>query len=107
MITLTDSAQAAISRFMSNMNKPIAGLRIRVEGGGCSGMKYSLKLEEAAESGDLKVDCGPLVLLIDEASAPLLNGVIMDFVENVEGSGFTFTNPNATKSCSCGKSFAC
>ena len=92
---------------MSNMNKPIAGLRIRVEGGGCSGMKYSLKLEEAAEAGDLKVNCGSLVLLVDETSAPLLDGVIMDFVENVEGSGFTFTNPNATKSCSCGKSFAC
>lgn len=107
MITLTDSAQAAVNRFMSNMNKPIAGLRVRVEGGGCSGLKYSLKLEEAADEGDIKVDCGPLVLLIDETSAPLLDGVIMDFVENVEGSGFTFTNPNATKSCSCGKSFAC
>jgi iron-sulfur cluster assembly protein len=107
MITLTDSAQAAISRFMSNMNKPIAGLRVRVEGGGCSGLKYSLKLEESLSEGDQQFDCGSLTLLVDEASAPLLNGVIMDFVENVEGSGFTFTNPNATNSCSCGKSFAC
>ena len=107
MITLTDSAKAAVSRFMSNMSKPIAGLRVRVEGGGCSGLKYSLKLEEAAAAGDLQVDCGALTLLIDETSAPLLDGVTMDFVEKVEGSGFTFTNPNATKSCSCGKSFAC
>ena len=107
MITLTDGAKAAVSRFISNMNKPVAGLRIRVEGGGCSGLKYSLKLEEAPAEGDVQVHCGPLTLLVDETSAPLLDGVTMDFVENVEGSGFTFTNPNATKSCSCGKSFAC
>ncbi|TWH76172.1 iron-sulfur cluster assembly protein [Azomonas agilis] len=107
MITLTENAQAAINRFMSNMNKPIAGLRIRVEGGGCSGLKYSLKLEEVAEDDDMQIGCGPLTLLIDAQSAPLLDGVVMDFLEGVEGSGFTFSNPNASKSCSCGKSFAC
>lgn len=107
MITLTENAQSAINRFMSNMNKPIAGLRIRVEGGGCSGLKYSLKLEEAAEEDDVQIGCGPLTLLIDAQSAPLLDGVVMDFLEGVEGSGFTFNNPNASKSCSCGKSFAC
>ncbi|MBB3103912.1 HesB/IscA family protein [Azomonas macrocytogenes] len=107
MITLTDSAMAAVSRFMTNMDKPVAGLRIRVEGGGCSGLKYSLKLEETSEVGDQMVDFNGVTLLIDDASAPLLNGVTMDFVESMEGSGFTFTNPNATNSCSCGKSFAC
>ncbi len=107
MITLTDSALAAVNRFMGNMDKPVAGLRIRVEGGGCSGFKYGLKLEESPAEGDQIVDFNGLTLLIDETSAPLLNGVTMDFVENMEGSGFTFTNPNATNSCSCGKSFAC
>lgn len=107
MITMTDSAKAAVSRFITNMDKPVAGLRIRVEGGGCSGLKYSLKLEEAAADTDQAVDCGGVTLLVDETSAPLLDGVTMDFVESMEGSGFTFVNPNASNSCSCGKSFAC
>lgn len=107
MITLTDSAKSAVTRFISSTDKPVAGLRIRVEGGGCSGLKYSLKLEESSEAGDRQVDCGGITLLIDDASAPLLDGVTMDFVDGMEGSGFTFVNPNASNSCGCGKSFAC
>ena len=107
MITMTDSAKSAVSRFMSSLNKPVAGLRIRVEGGGCSGMKYSLKLEETSETTDQLVDLDGITLLVDEVSAPLLAGVTMDFVESMEGSGFTFVNPNASASCSCGKSFSC
>ncbi len=107
MITLTDSAMAAVNRFMTSLDKPVAGLRIRVEGGGCSGFKYSLKLEETGAEGDQVVEMGDITLLVDETSAPLLSGVTMDFVESMEGSGFTFTNPNASSSCGCGKSFAC
>lgn len=107
MITMTDSAKSAVNRFMSSTGKPVAGLRIRVEGGGCSGLKYSLKLEETGAEGDQSVDCDGITLLVDETSAPLLAGVTMDFVENMEGSGFTFVNPNASSSCGCGKSFAC
>ncbi|THG77212.1 iron-sulfur cluster assembly accessory protein [Pseudomonas sp. A-1] len=107
MIIMTDSAKTAVNRFISSSAKPIAGLRIRVEGGGCSGLKYSLKLEEEGSQGDQAVDCGGITLLVDETSAPLLEGVTMDFVESMEGSGFTFVNPNASSSCSCGKSFAC
>lgn len=107
MISMTDSAKAAVSRFMSSLDKPVAGLRIRVEGGGCSGMKYSLKLEERSEVSDQRVDLDGITLLVDEVSAPLLEGVTMDFVESMEGSGFTFVNPNAAASCSCGKSFSC
>ncbi len=107
MITLTDSAVAAVNRFITSNEKPIAGLRIRVEGGGCSGYKYSLKLEEQGSASDQQVDCSGITLLIDDSSAPLLSGVTMDFVESMEGSGFTFTNPNASSSCNCGKSFAC
>lgn len=107
MITMTESAMAALTRFMSNTEKPVAGLRIRVESGGCSGLKYSLKLEQSGNVDDQTVDCHGITLLIDEASAPLLGGVTMDFVEGMEGSGFTFVNPNAASSCGCGKSFAC
>lgn len=107
MISMTESAVAAINRFISSTDKSISGLRIRVEGGGCSGLKYSLKLEESESAGDQRVDCSGIIVLIDDASAALLAGVTMDFVESMEGSGFTFVNPNASSSCNCGKSFAC
>lgn len=107
MIIMTESAKSAVNRFISSTGKPVAGLRIRVEGGGCSGLKYSLKLEEIGTEGDQSVDCDGITLLVDETSAPLLQGVTVDFVESMEGSGFTFVNPNASSSCGCGKSFAC
>lgn len=107
MIIMTESAKSAVTRFISSTDKPVAGLRIRVEGGGCSGLKYSLKLEESGAEGDQAVDCDGITLLVDETSAPLLQGVTVDFVESMEGSGFTFVNPNASTSCGCGKSFAC
>lgn len=107
MITLTDTAVAAVNRFITSAAKPVAGLRIRVEGGGCSGFKYAMKLEELPESDDTLVDCGGVSILIDNTSAGLLSGVTVDFVEGMEGSGFTFANPNASGSCGCGKSFSC
>lgn len=107
MISMTSTAIDAVNRFISNANKPVAGLRIQVEGGGCSGFKYAMRLEEASGDGDQCVDCGGVTVLIDEASAAMLQGVTVDFVEGMEGSGFKFENPNATNSCGCGKSFTC
>jgi len=106
MISLTDNAVQAVNRFISSANKPIVGLRIQVEGGGCSGFKYSMKLEEAPAETDELVDCGGVTVLVDTVSAPMLAGVTVDFVEGMEGSGFKFENPNATGTCGCGKSFA-
>ncbi len=107
MISLTDNAVQAVTRFITSANKPVTGLRIQVEGGGCSGFKYSMRLEETPGQTDQLVDCGGVTLLIDENSAPMLSGVTVDFVESMEGSGFKFENPNASGSCGCGKSFAC
>ena len=107
MISLTDSAVQAVDRFITSASKPVAGLRIQVEGGGCSGFKYTMRLEEALTEGDQAVKCGAVTVLVDEASAAMLEGVTVDFVESMEGSGFKFENPNATASCGCGKSFAC
>ncbi len=106
MISLTDKAVQAVNRFITSANKPVTGLRIQVEGGGCSGFKYSMKLEETPAATDHLVECGGVTLLIDENSATMLTGVTVDFVESMEGSGFKFENPNATASCGCGKSFA-
>lgn len=107
MISLTGKAVEAVDRFISNANKPVVGLRISVEGGGCSGFKYKMRLEEQSAASDQLVDCGGVTVLIDEESAPKLNNVTVDYVESVEGSGFKFENPNASAECSCGKSFAC
>lgn len=105
MITLTPNAIRAIERFISTSPDPVAGLRIHVEGGGCSGMQYGMKLEAAADADDFVVEMDDVTLFIDPFSAPLLDSVNVDFVESLAGSGFKFDNPNAVGGCACGKSF--
>lgn len=107
MITLTDNAAMVVSKYIHDAAAPVIGLRISVEGGGCSGLKYSMRLEENLADGDQAIDCKGVTLLIDGNSATMLNGVTVDFVESMEGSGFKFENPNASGNCGCGKSFAC
>jgi iron-sulfur cluster assembly protein len=106
MITLTEKAQKAISRFIKGAETPVEGLRISVTGGGCSGMQYGLELEETAKGDDTVVELGSLKIFIDPYSAPLLKGVTVDFLDSMEGSGFKFENPNASASCGCGNSFS-
>ena len=105
MITLTENAIAAVGRFISSSETPTAGLRIAVTDGGCSGYSYGLKLEQQQNEEDTLVDCGEVKVLIDPESLPMLDGMSVDFVDGLEGSGFKFTNPNAAKSCACGTSF--
>ncbi len=107
MLTLTENAAKAVNNFIVSANKPIAGLRIKVEGGGCSGLKYAMRLEEQADAEDEVVEFGAVKVLIDSTSASMLIGVTVDYVESMEGSGFKFENPNATGGCGCGKSFSC
>jgi len=106
MLTLTDSAIKAINRFIAGSENGANGLRIQVSGGGCSGLQYALKLEQAANTDDMVVESGGVKVFVDPASAPSIEGVTVDFVESMEGSGFKFTNPNAKNPCSCGKSFS-
>jgi len=82
-----------------------AGLRVRVVPGGCSGFQYSLNIEEESRQGDFVLDDKGVRLFVDMFSAQYLNGVEIDYVTNMMGSGFTFNNPNATGSCGCGSSF--
>lgn len=107
MITLTDSAAGAVKRFINTAEKPLTGLRIMVQNGGCSGMQYGMRLEEASVGNDMVLDCNGVQVFVDPESASLVDGVTIDFVESFEGSGFKFTNPNAKNGCSCGKSFSC
>lgn len=105
MITLTENAIQAVGRFIAGSDKPNSGLRIEVTDGGCSGLSYGLKLDELPTQTDTVIECGEVKLFIDPISLPKLDGMSIDFVDSLEGSGFKFTNPNAVKSCACGSSF--
>jgi iron-sulfur cluster assembly accessory protein len=106
MITLTDKAIQAVIRFIDNSGKPVAGLRILIRGGGCSGLQYGLRLEESVSSDDNIIECGVIKVLVDPMSVALLEGVKVDFIETIDGAGFKFENPNALSSCACGQSFS-
>ncbi|MGI9104904.1 MAG: HesB/IscA family protein [Pyrinomonadaceae bacterium] len=106
-LNVTENAATEIKKFMSSEEglPETAGLRVRVVPGGCSGFQYSLNIEEESRQGDHVTEVHGVRLFVDMFSAQYLNGVAIDFVNGVMGSGFTFTNPNATGGCGCGSSF--
>ena len=106
-LNVTESAVTEIRKFMaSDEGLPeTSGLRVRVVPGGCSGFQYSLNIEEESRDGDFILDEKGVRMFVDMFSAQYLNGVEIDYVSGVMGSGFTFKNPNATGSCGCGTSF--
>ena len=106
-MNVTDTAVAEIKKFMASEEglPETAGLRVRVVPGGCSGFQYSLNIEEESRQGDFILNENGVRLFIDMFSAQYLNGVQIDYVSGVMGSGFAFNNPNATGGCGCGSSF--
>ncbi len=106
-LNVTESAAAEIRKFMSSEEglPETAGLRVRVVPGGCSGFQYSLNIEEESRANDHVIESDGVRMFVDMFSAQYLNGVEIDYVTNVMGSGFTFKNPNATGGCGCGSSF--
>jgi iron-sulfur cluster assembly protein len=105
MLTLTDAASRKLAEIMSKQTEPVAGLRVFVEKGGCSGFSYGMSLAAEVEADDWVGEFGGVKVLVDAASAPALKGVRIDFVESLQGSGFSIDNPNAVRSCGCGNSF--
>lgn len=106
-LNITDSAAVEIKKFMEGEEglPESAGLRVRVVPGGCSGFQYSLNIEEESRAGDHVLDQNGVRLFVDMFSAQYLNGIEIDYVSSMMGSGFAFNNPNATGSCGCGTSF--
>ena len=104
---VTDAAATEIGKFMAGEEglPETAGLRVRVVPGGCSGFQYSLNIEEDSRQGDFVLNEKGIRLFVDMFSAQYLNGVEIDYVSGVMGSGFAFKNPNATGGCGCGSSF--
>jgi len=82
------------------------GIRVGVQGGGCSGFQYSMDFEEKAKDGDVTLDQGGVKLYIDSMSSMYLQGVTIDYVQGLQGAGFKFNNPNAKNTCGCGSSFS-
>lgn len=105
MLELTEKARLAMQTAVAGAAQPIAGLRIMVESGGCAGLRYGMALEPAVEPEDARLEFEGLTVLLDPESRALLDGVTVDFVSDLEGAGFVFDNPNARRTCGCGKSF--
>jgi iron-sulfur cluster assembly protein len=106
MIHLTDSAVNAVQTAITGAVTPVAGLRIMVQAGGCHGFQYKMGLVGEAEPTDHVIEKDGVKVYVDTESLPHLDGTTVDFVVSLEGSGFTFDNPNAGSRCSCGKSFS-
>ncbi len=105
MLQLTENARLAMQTAIAGTTEPIAGLRIMVASGGCAGLRYGMALEPAVEPDDARLEFDGLTVVVDPESRALLDGVTVDFVSDLEGAGFVFDNPNASRTCGCGKSF--
>ena len=108
-INLSETAAREIKTIITQQGLPETDtkLRVGVKGGGCSGFSYMLDLtEEPAADGDEQLESQGVKILVDMKSYLYLNGVEIDFKDEVMGRGFVFKNPNATSSCGCGSSFS-
>jgi iron-sulfur cluster assembly accessory protein len=105
-ITLTASAVAKVKEIMAQQTPVPAGLRVGVQGGGCSGFSYAMSFENSAGMMDKTFDMDGLKVYVDATSVMYLNGCIVDYVETLEGAGFKFENPNVKSTCGCGSSFS-
>ncbi|MFN8139647.1 MAG: iron-sulfur cluster insertion protein ErpA [Fimbriimonadales bacterium] len=106
-ITLTERAATEVKGLLAEQGKPEAALRVWVAGGGCSGLQYGMAIDEAeAEENDIIISHLDVKIFVDPLSLKYMTGSVVDFVDDHLGGGFKIENPNATKSCGCGSSFA-
>src|SRR6478609_5784794 len=105
-IALTDKAYSEVKKIMeANKIPETYGLRVGVKGGGCSGLSYSLGFDSEARDSDKIINKDGVRIFIDTKSLFYLSGTQLDFTDGLNGRGFVFNNPNATKTCGCGSSF--
>ncbi|MDY7021192.1 MAG: iron-sulfur cluster assembly accessory protein [Cyanobacteriota bacterium] len=108
-VLLTDKAAFRLRSFVRGSaatSTPTKGIRLGVSDGGCNGYEYSMNVTSNPQPDDLVFEQDKVQIYIDPKSAPLLDGIVIDFVESLTHSGFVFQNPNATNTCGCGKSFS-
>ena len=105
-VVLTDPAAEKVSSLLAQEGRDDLALRVAVQPGGCSGLRYQLFFDERSLDGDAVQEYGAGVrVVVDRMSVPYLAGATIDFVDTIEKQGFTIDNPNATGSCACGDSF--
>ena len=104
-VALTDAAAGKAKALLDQEGRDDLALRIAVQPGGCSGLRYQLFFDERSLDGDVGRDFGGVEVVVDRMSAPYLRGATIDFVDTIEKQGFTIDNPNAGGSCACGDSF--
>jgi len=106
-IKISEKAAKQVKTIMSENQVPEDyGLRVGVKGGGCSGLTYTLNFDSAPREGDTIIEENGVKLFVDGKSLFYLMGTVLDFSDGLNGRGFIFNNPNATKTCGCGESFS-
>lgn len=104
-LIITDAAVDRIRTLLVRENKPDAGLRLYISGGGCAGMSYGMSIDDTVSGDDAVVKTKGIKVIVDKLSLIYLRGSKIDYVENLQTSGFQIDNPNAASSCGCGLSF--
>ena len=104
-LTITENATTKISDILAEENNPKAKLRVFVQGGGCSGMQYGFTIDEEQNEDDFEIPTGSISVLVDSISTQYLTNAIIDYVEDLSGSQFKISNPQAQTTCGCGSSF--
>ena len=104
-ILLTDNAASKVAALLAQEGRDDLNLRVAVQPGGCSGLKYQLYFDDRNLEGDILREFGDVKVITDKMSDPYLAGATIDFVDTIEKQGFTIDNPNAAGSCACGDSF--
>lgn len=104
-ILLSDAAAVKVAALLEQEGRDDLSLRVAVQPGGCSGLRYQLYFDDRALDGDTVTTFGTVKVVTDKMSTPYLMGASVDFVDTIEKQGFTIDNPNAQGSCACGDSF--
>ena len=105
-ITLTDSAASKVAELLAQEGNAELALRIAVRPGGCSGYSYEMFFDSEFAADDMRSDVGGVRVVVDPASAQLLEGATLDYRDGLQGAGFSIDNPNAQRTCGCGQSFS-
>lgn len=107
MITISDKAKSQLATYRtSEGHSEKAHVRVSVKGGGCSGLMYDLTFDETIKDTDQIFEDAGFKILVDKKSILYLAGTILDFSDGLNGKGFQFVNPNASRTCGCGESFS-
>ena len=106
MMTITESAKTKLLDLLLEEGNPDLALRTFVQGGGCSGFSYGFTFDEITNEDDFEIPLEKFKVLVDAMSMQYLQGASIDYKEDISGSQFVITNPNAQSTCGCGSSFS-